>query len=532
MYSLLIVDDEIHVVKGLQADLRLDKLEISHVYTAYNMRQAKEVYEAHTVDIMLCDIEMPQGSGLELLEWVNANSPKTETIFLTSHADFKYAKQAIQLGSLDYLLKPVPDEELEKVILKAKDKLGKVNASNRIMQLWSHHHPVFIERFWLDILQQTIPARADAIAAALDERNLPMSDTMQLLPVLISVHRWRKEMSVRDRKIMEYALRNSAEEMIAGTTIKGSVLTIKEDMLLIILPYEQEEAEREDTLQSRCEAYIHSCMDFFYCDLSCYIGNLTLIQDMAQAYLQLRGFERNNVAYENQVFTLTGAVAHAGPSAALPDMASWPLLLRKGMAGSIEQEAAEYLHGRIAAGELDAQLLQQFQQSFLQTVYFVLHSEGKQAHQLFCDSTSMELSRCAAHSVKDMLIWLRHLLAKLNNRSEACRASHQVVDTVKQYISSHLDQPDLSREEIAAHAFLNPDYLARLFKKDTGMSIMEYLFQERMKLAAQLLGETEQPVGSIAMSIGYSHFSHFSKMFKKHTGINPNEYRQLKRDSV
>jgi two-component system, response regulator YesN len=118
MYRMLIVDDEIHVVKGLMASLNLERLQISSVYSAFNIRQAKEVLLAHPVDIMLCDIEMPQGSGLELLEWARTQSPNTETIFLTSHADFAYAKQAIQLGCLDYLLKPVPDEELEKTVIR------------------------------------------------------------------------------------------------------------------------------------------------------------------------------------------------------------------------------------------------------------------------------------------------------------------------------------------------------------------------------------------------------------------------------
>lgn len=114
MYQILIVDDEVHAVKGIRSGMDWNRLGITAVFTAYTVRQAKELFEREHIDIMLCDIEMPQASGLELTKWVRERYPKTETIFLTCHADFKYAKQALQLGSLDYILKPVPFAELEK----------------------------------------------------------------------------------------------------------------------------------------------------------------------------------------------------------------------------------------------------------------------------------------------------------------------------------------------------------------------------------------------------------------------------------
>jgi two-component system response regulator YesN len=101
MLHLLIVDDEPLAVRGVKAAIQWDMLGIETIYTAYNAAQAKEVYTNHRIDIMLCDIEMPEDSGLDLLVWVREHYPATETIFLTCHADFAFAKQAIQLGSFD-----------------------------------------------------------------------------------------------------------------------------------------------------------------------------------------------------------------------------------------------------------------------------------------------------------------------------------------------------------------------------------------------------------------------------------------------
>ncbi|CAN7744249.1 response regulator transcription factor [Paenibacillus sp. LjRoot56] len=524
MYSMLIVDDEIHVVKGLMASMNLESLHISSIHSAYNIRQAKEILLAHRVDIMLCDIEMPQGSGLELLEWVRSYCPNLETIFLTSHADFTYAKQAIQLGCLDYLLKPASDEELEQVVRKAQGKVNQISETNQIRKLWAYHHPVVLERFWLDLLYQVIPSESSAIQSVLTERNLPVTESMLFVPILVSIHRWQKELTLREEKIMEYALKNSAEELIAGKGMSGQILTIDRGAILIILPCE--ESDDMEALQRNCEAYIDSCRSFFYCELSCYIGNQTKPQQLQVGLEQLKRFEKNNVAFENKVFLLTGAAPPVAISVSLPDMSNWSLYLKQGNGDKVAHDVDAYFSHLIASGEIDAKLLQEFHQNFLQMVYFVLHSKGTPAHQVLCDPSSMEMSRNASCSVKDMMVWIQHTIAKVVSGTAVMEHAAAMVEAVKQYIAEHLSESELSREEIANHAFLNPDYLSRVFKKETGISIMDYLLQERIKLAKELLAKTGMSIGQIALEVGFTYFAYFSKVFRKQTGLNPNEYRQ------
>jgi two-component system response regulator YesN len=100
------------------------------------------------------------------------------------------------------------------------------------------------------------------------------------------------------------------------------------------------------------------------------------------------------------------------------------------------------------------------------------------------------------------------------------------IEKVKSYIRSNLDR-ELSRNEIADHVFLNPEYLSRLFRKETGQALIEYITQERIQTAIGYLVRTNMPVSIIASKVGHSNFSHFSKIFKKVTGMTPNEYRQM-----
>ena len=122
MYNLLVVDDELYAVKGITQGIDWSQMDISEVFEAFNAEEAKERFALSTVDIVICDIEMPSSNGLELLEWIKENYPQTETIFVTGHADFSYARRAIHLGSFDYLLKPVDYEELKSVVSRVVTK--------------------------------------------------------------------------------------------------------------------------------------------------------------------------------------------------------------------------------------------------------------------------------------------------------------------------------------------------------------------------------------------------------------------------
>ncbi|TXK85903.1 response regulator [Paenibacillus sp. N3.4] len=527
MYRLIIVDDEMHVIEGVKSDLDLEKNGISELYTAYNMRQAKEIFAEHPIDIMLCDIEMPQGSGLELLAWVRERYPETETIFLTAHADFKYAKQAIQLGSLEYLIKPALVNELEEAISKAKQKISKHSELHHVNQLWMQNHPLIVERFWMDLLDQTIPSHENVIKEVAENRNLVYCERMTFLPVLISVQRWHKELSLRDEKILEYALKNSAQEMIVQQVTNRQIIPIDRGKILVILYFESYTDELLEELVRSCEAYIGSCYRYFYCDLCCYLGTDGYMTEVLSIVQDLMVLAKNNVAFNNKVFSLMGKSV-SNVQIKLPDMTVWSAMLKKGTKEKVVAEATEFLENLVRTEGLDAHLLRQFYENFLQMTYFVLNLKGIQAHQLFCDELSLELSKNATRSVTDLLAWIWHTVEKAMDQAETVDEATSVIESVKQYIVVHLDQSELSREELAKHVYLHPDYLSRFFKKETGVSITDYLLQERVNLAKELLCKSDMPIGSIALSVGYSNFSHFSKMFKKVANLNPNDYREQK----
>lgn len=102
--------------------------------------------------------------------------------------------------------------------------------------------------------------------------------------------------------------------------------------------------------------------------------------------------------------------------------------------------------------------------------------------------------------------------------------SKELLDKLKQYIDEHLES-ELRRDELAEYVHLNPDYLTRLMKKQTGYSLKEYVTRRKMETARTLLRTTTLPVGFIATKLGYNNFSHFSYTYKKIMDVTPQEER-------
>lgn len=114
--QVLIVDDEVFAVNALVSRIEWSHYGFGTPLTSHSLAQAQAVFFTHDIALILCDIEMPQGSGLELFEWIKTYYPLTECIFVTCHDEYSYLRHAMQLGSCDYILKPVDYSELNETL--------------------------------------------------------------------------------------------------------------------------------------------------------------------------------------------------------------------------------------------------------------------------------------------------------------------------------------------------------------------------------------------------------------------------------
>ena len=133
--TVLIVDDEMIAIEGIKANVDFSRYGITEVLTANSMGQAMKVTKEHAVDIILCDIEMPNGSGLEFLEWVKGYKPEAVSVILTSHDEFDFARQAVHLACMEYILKPATPEILDEILTKAVERVRQTASDEQSRKL-------------------------------------------------------------------------------------------------------------------------------------------------------------------------------------------------------------------------------------------------------------------------------------------------------------------------------------------------------------------------------------------------------------
>ena len=120
--NLLLVDDEAFALEALEHAINWKSLGIDQVFTCGNIKAARQICQESDIQIMICDIEMPNGTGLDLAKWLSENYPDLLILFLTCHSDFSFAKEAISYHAFAYLLKPFDIEEISQAVEEAVQK--------------------------------------------------------------------------------------------------------------------------------------------------------------------------------------------------------------------------------------------------------------------------------------------------------------------------------------------------------------------------------------------------------------------------
>lgn len=140
--TLLIVDDESLTRRALQSGIHFDALGITRVLEAGSAGTARELLKKEKIDLALIDVEMPGESGIELLAWLREEISATmPCAFLTCHASFDYARNALRLGANDYVLKPVEFEKVEALLLRMIGRMQEEKENREITdygRIWLH----------------------------------------------------------------------------------------------------------------------------------------------------------------------------------------------------------------------------------------------------------------------------------------------------------------------------------------------------------------------------------------------------------
>ncbi|MFV0402234.1 MAG: helix-turn-helix domain-containing protein [Oscillospiraceae bacterium] len=243
--NVLLVDDQRAIVESLKKDIRWESIPVEKVYTACSAKEAKMVLRNFDVDVLVTDIEMPEEDGLSLFRWVREKMPDVEGIFLTSHADFEYAREAIHMGGFDYILQPVRYEDVEAVLKKAwskvkdKEKIRRLESSKKLLQEQRNNI--------LDgLLMKVDTGREDAanqLYLSLHQLFQTEGEELIVYPILAEILRWDGPRQDWDERLIRLAFCNVIEELFEHANGKVAVSGFAEDRYCILLVLEKGRAD-------------------------------------------------------------------------------------------------------------------------------------------------------------------------------------------------------------------------------------------------------------------------------------------------
>lgn len=518
--NVLIVDDDRFVVASLTKGLNWNKLGFTNIYTAYNIIDAKTIITENSVNLLLSDIDMPLGSGLELLSWIRDNHNDMPVIFLTNYADFNYAQKALALKSFHYFLKPIEYDKLTKIIQDATLFLTQHNIQSQKN----------CENFWHSYLQEEIPNTANSLQMYIHDMQLPYHTTDIFVPILFVIFPYYL---TADNRLCSRFTNQTSQNNYLSTTFEAifvDILTPSDVFLeyntasnyyLAILRVDS--TEISPFLSMNCERFIKTVSSQMQCNLNCFIGVPSQLASFLTNFKALRSMMTNCLDYECQTLFLSN---YQPPTGSFPacNTAILELYLENNQFHTFLDYCHEYLQSLSVTNKLHAVSMNNFQIDVAQTLYVFLRNKGILANKLFHGDDYHALSYHAKNSISDMELYLRYIIRLTQEHLEATASSPSIAKSIQDYVDQHYSE-DISRSSLTDIFYLDSDYASKLFKKETGISFKNYIIHRRIEAAKELLSTTNLPINTISDNVGYANYSYFTRLFKKVTNMTPIEYR-------
>ncbi|MEK3881721.1 response regulator [Paenibacillus sp. PL2-23] len=535
MYQLLIVDDQPDLVTDLATNLPWRSIGIGEVHQAGSGAEALDIMRSTPIDVVISDIRMPGISGLDLIETIRRTWSHVRCILLSGYNDFEYAQRALKSQATDYLLKPVEDEELLTAVGRAIEELEsrwrEVSSHQSAMASIRENYPILRSHLLLSLLQGEVIARVQ-LEEKLAMVELPFAYESPYCMMLLRMEDYFYEQNERDASLLEFAVCNMAEEIFAE---EHQLWYAKDSfgyhVFLIFQKRAGSQSLRMESIEQRAAHLQHYVKLYLKGTISLVLGGQsTFTEGLSRHYETLLGSFRQRIGVERD-FLLTlneQSQTSEGEAHSLSHLYQPPQMSHLLEAG--QWEAAEQKLEQIIE-ELEGKRGDSYEH--ILEAYFALVSALSYAihkNKLWlADCLGVEYNHLMSgphfHTIAQLKSWVEDAIKSyrgcMEGRVQDSRTG--LIQKVQEYAAGRL--ADASLQTIADHVYLNPSYLSKVYKLETGEGISEYLSRLKMEAAAHLLRSSSQKIYEIAAGVGYQKTSYFIKVFKDRYGMTPQEFR-------
>lgn len=507
MLKIMVADDEEPIREWIEFSLRKANIPMK-ISLFKNGQDAWSAFQQEPPDLVIADIEMPVMDGLALARNIRTAFPDLPIIILTSHRDFAYARDSVKLAVTDFILKSEVDSHLLKTIVFREYE----KACSRRKESYSPVNQLIRSRFILNFLsneQYEIPDENQFMAnhIALKDRNL----------CAMAINITDGHFDENSQKIFRLDGADYVENVLG--------FLYSDEIYVFLMNIKSENASsiyQLNLLHSIASSICRHCHCPVGVSMPCRRGYTDIRLAVRQAVWQL-----SLSFYDTAVKVFSNAHQFSDPDK---------------IRDEIKVKTKEIIQ--------DLETMRTFEyRKKLDTFFDWLETERYPDTQLIKSSVILLLKTILTHwnieqrADSQTTDWERPLYAAnsleaLRNAADSCLDSciiphntdhsglNRKIFYAKQFIHTHFSE-NISLNDVADAVRLNPEYLSRLFKSETGTGYTEYLTHIRLSHAKKLLKNTDMKVHEIASAVGYPNLSYFSSLFKKQYGLSPFDYKNI-----
>jgi two-component system response regulator YesN len=529
MFKIMIADDEKIAIDSLKFIIEKSFEDVELTPAARSGREAIELVEAYLPDILFMDIRMPGINGIEAIREIRKRHKQIAIIVLTAFDQFEFAKEAVNLGVMEYLLKPVNRVKVVEVINKAMEQIRtekeKWQIELEMKEKLEFMGPVLESGFVYSIL-------------SFDDNSIEIANYKQILEIeedggyLLTVEFVDEETGGYGDNKIGYSVQSQQFYPFFTDSLKylcrcviGPVILNRISVVIPSDPETDEYTVRQDAIDLG-EKVMERLSEKLNCGLKIGIGKRYRRFDMLSASYEeslkaLRYLQGTGVMHYMDITARTAAVDTEYPEY------KEKLLLQKVSVGDASEslKAFNCIFDWLVR-EYGEQPLR-IKNKLLEIVFLVSHMSWEYEPGGGNGGVDLLEDMLSISDLGELRIWCRKrvesVIAQINSYRDYKAGG--LTKRAKEYIKTNYNKA-ITLEDVAREINVSPQYLSKLFKEETGENFIDYLTSIRIRIAKNLLEGDDLSIKEICYSIGYSDPNYFSRIFKKIAGVTPTEYKE------
>ncbi len=500
--SLLIVDDEPSIRNGLAQALPWKEMNIDVIGLAGSKSEALCIMEDHSPDIVLTDIKMPGGSGLELIKATKDQGAHSRFIIMSGYDDFQFARTAIQYGVEDYLLKPLKKDELMQALLDVRNKKDAERNSS------------------------LAPSR-DSFLRSLIHQSFKQSETPSALLIQYSLQ-LPLCIILCDGDFYPSDLKKDLISRIPESV--GTIFECDEHRLAILISIPEFKKTIPGSLANYCQNLVSDLSLHFgtpiYMGIGMTVPELHLIRHSYRNALEYLSYSMYQTG--QQVFDYT----------VLENSHPCPVTTNNAFSSKLVEAIVNYQLAQI--DELTEQFLSWIRYipmpppSFVRgmcTHLMVDIQKNLSSYKILREEFLINTPHKAIAQrtlLSDIKQWMKNSLKHYSCvlHLHVMDDNAPMIEAAAAYIRKNIASR-LTLDEVANQVHLSKAYFTSLFKEYMGTNFRDYVLEQKIEYAKKLLKETDITVSNLSSLLGYEEYRSFNRAFKKATGKSPSDYHRL-----